>query len=281
MKKDEFIKKLRRYLMTSGFSWKGQQAFVEFLVDYLTRLDLTHFERYDFSHLNNHIPQIVVDAFYELRTGNADWILVHRQNYEQDVEHPVPNIMDVGASNPLHQCSAVQTTLGYVLRDALSDDHISHQIDAYCNAQIHVIQQYFDRFLREVYRKGLFQIIENSKVKGMCGKFGNTELWSFSMAGRLTFTFARKEADEEIWASFIVEDGDPTGYTGGQGSCNTNFVQTLELLSDVISNWPTLSDEQLKSYKDNNKVTLDVVAEMKTADRAETKIKRPKRSATN
>lgn len=279
MRKDEFIKKLRRWLTDGDCGWKGQRPFVEYLVEYLTRLDLSHYERYEFQQLNHHIPQIMLDAFEMLRTETEDWVVLHRKSYENETGHPVPNITDIGASNSCDQSSAVQVTLGFMLKDALSDNFIEQQVAAYCNAQSQVIQQYFDRFLREVYRKGLFEIIEISTVKGMCGKFGNTELRSFSMAGRLMFTFARKEGDEETYASFIVEDGDPTGYSGGQGSRSTNFIQTLELLTDVTLNWPNSPDEQRKLYKDNKKVNLDIVVAVKAANKAGKRAKRSEKSA--
>ena len=280
MKRADFIKGLRKYLIVGDIRWKGQRSFAEFLIEYLMRLDLSYHEQYDFWHIDPYIPQIMLDAFEELRTGTDDWVVGHRKHYEKDAGHPVPNITDIGASNMFHQCSAIQTTLGFMLKEVMEDNYVELRVDAYCNAQDHVIQQYFDKFLREVYCKGLREIIEKSKVRGMEGRFGKTELRAFPLAGRLMFTFARKKGKGEIRASFIMEDGDPQGYSGGLNSYNTNFIQCLDLISDVIRYWPATSKEQRTVFKSNPKVTLDIIAAIRAAKKAEKKRERPKKAVS-
>ncbi|KKP97905.1 MAG: hypothetical protein UR99_C0005G0001 [Candidatus Moranbacteria bacterium GW2011_GWD2_36_12] len=91
MKKIDLIDKLRKHLAIGKLDWKGQRAFAEFLLDYLQNLSILHDEQYDFWRLEPHLPQLLVDAFEELRTGTSEATIKHRKAYEKDAEHPVRN----------------------------------------------------------------------------------------------------------------------------------------------------------------------------------------------
>jgi hypothetical protein len=161
---------------------------------------------------------------------------------------------------------AIQTTLGFLAKDVMGKDYIEQQIDSYFNAQRHVIQQYFDKFLRTVYRQSLYELIEKSSVNGMSGKFGETTLRVFSTAGRRLFTFARQKAEGEIDLTMIGEDSDPQLYSSGMQSVNANFVECLAMISDVIDYWPTTEENQKLIFTGNKHVTLDVIAALSAAE---------------
>lgn len=258
MKRVGLIRGLNGFLEDGEPRWKGQESFARFLIEYLTRLDLSTHEKYDFWRIDPYVPQILLDALEELRTGIDEYVVGFRQMYEKETGHEVPNITDIGASSAFDQCSAIQTTLGFLIRDAMGEEarNIGSRVDSYCNAQNYVLQQYFDKFVRQVYRKGLSKIITNSKVRGMGGKFGKTELRAFSIAGRLMFTFARKEGEDEINVSFVGEKDDPNFYSSGLQSVNANFVECLSMISEVIDGWPEKVEDQKEVFMENEHITL-------------------------
>ena len=201
MHKQELIDGLKQY---KG-EWKGQRAFADFFAHWLGNLKIPSDEKYDFYQIEPHLPQLAVDAFDALRTGTDEDTVRFRKDYESETGREVPNVTDLGASYILDQCSAVQTTLGFMLRDVTGHEWVARDIDAYCNAQMHLLQQTFDKFLRLVYRKGLHELIDKSARTGMSGRFGEVELRTLTTAGRIMFTFAKR-----------IDKSKPTHYQKGE-----------------------------------------------------------------
>lgn len=281
MHKKDLIKGLKSKLLKIGGSinrhndhrwWKGQKAFANFLIHYLENLKIPSDEKYDFWQIEPYLPELMVDAFEQLRTGTDEETVRFRQAYESETEHEVPNITDLGASRLLDQGSAVQTTLSFMLKEVTGQDWIEHKIDTYCNAQKYVLQQTFDKFLRLVYRRGLSEMADKCDKRGMSGKFGETELRTYIMAGRIMFTFARRKEGEtgvyiggklvqtlpyqEDSVSFVGEDGDPLCLSAGLQSVDTDLHTCLDMIEDVIKRWPSDSKEQKKIYRANTKVSI-------------------------
>jgi hypothetical protein len=164
----------------------------------------------------------------------------------------------------------VQTTLGFMLREITGQDWVEHQIDTYCNAQKYVLQQTFDKFLRQVYRQGLGEMIDKCNKARMSGKFGETELRTFITAGRIMFTFARRidknkdsyyKKEGELYCnewsvSFVGEDGDPLCLSTGIQSVYANFRTAFDMIEDAIKHWSSDPKEQKKLYKADTKVSI-------------------------
>ncbi len=134
MHKKDLINSLRRFVIDYGTTdqvrWRGQKTFAEFLIMYLTGLNIPHDEKYDFWEIEPYLPQLMVGAFEHLRTGTDQATVRFRQLYEVETGHEVPNITDLGVSSLLDQGSAVQTTLGFVLKDITGREGIGQEIDA-------------------------------------------------------------------------------------------------------------------------------------------------------
>jgi len=152
MHKKELIEALNKFVETYDVAaanygnprheirWKGQKSFAKFLIHYLENLNIPSDEKYDFWRIEPHLPELMVDAFEQLRTGTDEETVRFRQAYESETEHEVPNITDLGASRLLDQGSAVQTTLGFMLKELTGQDWVKQKIDTYCNAQKYVLQ---------------------------------------------------------------------------------------------------------------------------------------------
>lgn len=250
--------------------WKGQCAFASFLIHYFENLDLFDHEKYDFWRIEPYLPELMVDAFEQLRTGTDEITVKFRKEYEEETGHEVPNIIDLGASNLLEQVSAVQTTLGFMLKEVTGQDWVEHEIDKYCNAQRHVLQQTFGKFVRLVYRRGMFSIVSKSEIRGTGGKFGDTELRTFVTAGRIMFTFARRidknkpshyaKGDgvicNEDSVSFVASEDNPLCLEAGLLSVHADFRTALDMIEDVIKHWPSDEKEQQTLFASNDKIGI-------------------------
>jgi hypothetical protein len=278
MHKKELVQRLRRHVATFDHQagrerpsrWKGQKAFADFLAHYLDQLNIPYDEKYDFWRIEDHLPQLLVEAFEELRTGTDQAVVSFREEYEAETGHEVPNITDLGESNALHQSSAVQTTLGFMLRDVMENQWIENKIEKYCNAQYLVLQQVFDKFLRLVYRRGMGKMIDKSADRGMSGTFGKTHLRTYVLAGRVMFTFARivdeskpssyekegKLYSNEHSVSFVGEDGDPLCLGAGIQSIYADFRTALDMIEDVTTSWPADAKEQRKVFQGSKEVAV-------------------------
>lgn len=277
MHKKDLIERLRKYVASFGntgnVTWKGQKAFALYLIDYLEALVIPSDEKYDFWHIEPYLPQILTDAFEHLRTGTDELATKYRAMYEKDAERPVPNILDLGVSNVLDRASTVQTTLQFMMKDVIGEEWVEHDIDSYCNAQSHVLQHTFDKFVRNVYRNGMYEAIDKCKERGMTGKFGRTELRTYVMAGRIMFTFARKRKGKTVYygsdnkpfhtlpyredsVSFVAEDGDPLALSAGIQSVEANFKTSLAMIEDVVRHWPSDKKAQESTYKASESVSI-------------------------
>ncbi len=270
MRKQELIDRLKMYLLNKGNEWRGQGSFTLFLIRYLENLRIAHDEKYDSWNIMPYLPEIMVAAFEQLRTGSDEETVRFRKMYEGEVGHDVPNITDIGESDMLNQGSAVQTTLGFMLTNVLEGDWIRGEIDAYCNAQKYVLQQTFDKFLRRVYYKGLYEIIDKCKQAGMSGEYGDTCFRTLVTGGRIMFSFTRKidqkeggvtvtkdgieHAEKSV--SFVAEDGDPNAFSAGLQSIYCDLITAMSLIEDVINHWPLSPKEQKEAHKVNAKVSL-------------------------
>jgi hypothetical protein len=273
MHKKELIANLKDFVAANPnypnvMRWKGQRTFGAFLIYFLENLQIPHDEQYDFWDIEPYIPQLMVAAFEELRTGTDEETVRFRKAYEAETEHEVPNITDLGASDILNQASAIQTTLSFMLSEVTGKSWIEQEIDKYCNAQAHVLQQTFDKFLRLVYCKGLDEIIAKCDKSGMSGRFGKVELRTLIAGGRIMFTFAQridenkdsyyKKGDKlycnEWTVSFVGDDSDPLCLGAGIQSVHCDFRKALDMIEEVINGWPQDPEEQKKLYKADTKI---------------------------
>jgi hypothetical protein len=143
-----------------------------------------------------------------------------------------------------------------MMKDVTKAEWIDDAIDRYVNAEFHLLQQRFDKFLRVVYKEGLFKIIKECQDRGMSGSFGNTELRTYVIAGRTMFTFARKNKEGEESLSFVSDDTDPNGLSAGVQSVYTDLGGALGMIDDVINGWPSSPDKQKRMFTVDKEVSL-------------------------
>ena len=197
------------------------------------------------------MPELIVDAFEQLRVKTDDNTTRFRELYENETGWSVPNITGLSTN----QNSAVQTT-GFLFKEITNSDWLEDKIDTYCNAQRYVLQQTFDKFLRRVYRNGLFEIINQCQKRGMSGEFGNTGLRTYVSAARILFTFIRGQEQAEVSVSFLASENDKLSLNAGIQSIYADFFTSINMIEDVIKYWPTTEKERNDIYQENEKLNI-------------------------
>ena len=113
----------------------------------------------------------------------------------------------------------------------------------------------FLQFAEEVYdRGGLYAKLDECKQRGMTGTFGDTTLRSYVLAGQgVMLTFVRTTSNGgELLASFICNDGDPHGVSGGITALYAEPWDVVQMLREVRDNWA----EQTQNYTGSESVSL-------------------------
>ena len=257
MKKQDLIAGLCGFVRDGRARSRGETPFVLFFAEWLKKLDIPQDAKYDFWEIDHHVPQLVIDAFEDLRTGQDDLAVRCREEYEAETGNEVPNLIEMNASHSLDQALTVQTT-GYMLEDIVGRG-ARQQFDAYANAQRYALQASFDKFLRLVFRRGLNDLIGKCKARGMAGKFGETDLRTFVCAGRLMFTFARQMNEGEISVSFLAEEDDRVALSAGIQSESASLAEAMSMIEDVISRWPAdNSQKQAELFKASKNVGIGI-----------------------
>ncbi len=248
MKKAELVEALRTYAERGAEVTNGRDDMARFLAGYIGNLDIPADQKWDFWHIDHHIPQLVLGAFED----KTAWQF--RMRYEDVSGRTTTSPTDIYGSG-VQQSLFVQD-LGYMLKDALGLDWLADKIDTVFNAERHLLQQVFYKFLSHVFQRGLFRVVDESPKRGMSGTFGETTLRTFVIAGRMMLTFARSGERAEQNVSFVCGDDDALGLGSGVQSVYTDLQTAIAMINDVINAWPEDSSAQAEIFTADEKVSI-------------------------
>jgi hypothetical protein len=245
MKQAQLVKVLKAYGNTNSEPQrgriKGQATFALFLANYIGCLDIPADQKYDFWDIDNYIPSIIVGAIRAFEKSEESRIVEFRETYEKEVGHPFYDPTRVYAGSNVHAVLEVEM-IKELIHGIMGPqaNYLRHDIDALLNAERNLVGMRFAQFQNQVYYVGgLSKIIAECRFKGMSGKFGKTTLRSYAIAGRLMLTFARGSGENEQSVSFVCEEEDLIGLSGGLQSCYTELPIALAMIEDVITKWQT------------------------------------------
>ena len=216
------------------------RSFLKFLFKHLEQLDLSWYKKNVSKDISHIVPEIVVDAFEVLRTSDAPWAIRCREEYENETGYPIPDVMNIGASDIIIQQLTVNSVMYRPFTEMMGEKEIAEGIKCICNAQLYSIMQLFGEFAREVYRDGFHSVIQNTKGKCISSWIGNTELSACSLEDPkvVHISFSRTYGKPNYNITFVVKANEPFAYGAYIHSCNTNVSCCLEMIQDVIANWP-------------------------------------------
>lgn len=278
MNKKELIKALLGYRMEDTPISRSTFHFIRFFINYLDKLDTSHYDKSEFFRIELYLPEIVADACEQFRTSTDPETVAISQAFRKELGSEFPNMTDLGQSSAIDQYSET-IEIARMLAEVTDQKWVENEIKEYFLAQHKIIQQTFDKFLRQVYRKGMFKLVDECKERGMTGRFGETDLRTYIIMGRVMFTFARKidKTKGEIFReggqiysnedsiSFVGEDNDFLALSAGTQSIHTDLRTGMDMIEDVIKGWPQQEIEQEKVFKADKDVKLDAVAAMEAA----------------
>jgi hypothetical protein len=247
MKKGDLMQLLMRYARMGQGRMRGQEVLADFIVFYLGSIRLPADEEDDFWRIEPHIPRLLLRAFDELQTSTDPEVQYYRTQYERATERRFPNLTKVGAADIVGRSLTVQA-ISSLVADVTNLEYLKFEIEKLFNAEYQLIELSFGRFMARVYCGGLFKAIDACPMRGMSGRFGDTELRSLVTAGRLMLTFARPGDTDEQSISFVGIDDDKQGLGAGLQSCYTNLDTALNMIGEVMEKWPSDSAEQAAMY---------------------------------
>lgn len=221
MKQSEFVAALRNYAPNAAYVTNLEREITKVLADHTESLHFPYSES-DWWRIEDHICGIV---------GHALNKLLEVANLEQ-LEVMLPTAI-YDATKSQRMCDDVRRIVG--------------SSRAYINTE-------FLQFAEEVYdRGGLYAKLDECKQRGMTGVFGDTTLRSYVLAGRVMLTFVRTTNNGgELLASFICNDGDPHGVSGGITALYAEPWDVVQMLREVRDNWA----EQAQNYTGSESVSL-------------------------
>lgn len=250
MKKEELVKKLRAYARTGG-KRNGQDILSEFLAYYFDRLDIPSSDKYDFFRIENSLANLLVGAIEAFRTSQDEIVIGLRNQYDSIRGMEFTSLGNDRILETAMNASALADLIGDV-----TDQYVKQEVEALFNAERLLLNQQFQRFAHAVHANGLYDIINESRARGMSGKFGKTTLRSYVMAGRLMYTFARTHITQEVSFTYVCEDEDPLAMSAGIQSCYADLKTCLAMLSDVIRTWPKDPAGQRRVFAADSKVRI-------------------------
>ena len=253
IKKRQLVSALRLHAQSGDTIMKGQKTIADFLAFYFESLDIPADEKFEFWDIDRYIPQLILGAFDELLMSDDETIVGFRNRYIAETGHAVVSLTNI-EGNGLDQSLLVETLKDIFLK--VGDQWVVNDIDTVFNAERHILRLAFYRFLNSVFSKGLFEVIDSSKKRGMSGKFGETNLRSFVAAGRMMLTFSRQYGADEHSISYVLPDDDPHGLGAGVQSLYTDLRVAIEMIDDVIENWPSEEKHQKKAFKADKNVSI-------------------------
>jgi hypothetical protein len=223
MNRTEFVSALQEYRHNPP-NWASSGSFARNLEKYIENLGPTPGEdRRDWD--KSFLPQIIMMMMYDQRRQRKSHVTDIQDSYE----------MFKRADERYHSSS--------LLLDVTGSDLIPEIVDKVLRADHHVITAKFLQFAQEIYdRGGLRQRIIDTVNNGrpmMTGTFGTTRLTSLVSGGRIMLTLHQKDAEgyDVGLISFVIDEDDKLGITGGLSSQYADALIALNMIDDVMTNW--------------------------------------------
>ena len=239
MKKNELVGRLRKFSEKTSVRRNGQKPLSLFFVKYFEKLDI-----YSDKEIIPLLPGLIIGALEKLRTGTDKTAIYYRNMYKEEVGKNIPNIIDFGKSDEVERNSIIELLDG-IISSSTELKLLESKIYTYCCAQQNVAKQAFDKFIHQVYHRGLSEIIKGSGQQEMSGRFGNTILQTSNVAKGSIFTFTCKKEKSVISVSFTIATHN--GQIDIQSS-KANLCDCLEMIGEVTKCWTETKKEKSKIF---------------------------------
>lgn len=223
--KTEFILRLKGHIARGDTERLGQTAMRKVLLEFFEKAEVTEHED---GELLKNLPKYIAAAFKN------------------------PSLTDVTKSLVQQRTDFIRK-LGLLLENITGWPRCREELESYCLAQDRVIEQYFDKFLEEVYCHGLAELANINKNNMLEGGFGATMLLIRPAKDSRTIIFWRKPYYYRGEASIVV-------FSRGKQICQParfvlkeviadSFYKAIEMIEEVINRWPVNLEDQKVSFE--------------------------------
>lgn len=237
MNKDTLIAKLREFAKKNNHSQKYfYESFrAKILADFLANSDLPTEQHYNA--LDYLAP--VIARGVEKDSGLPQ----HKQKLGPFTDHDLSSLTAL-LSSSAEEITRFETIRNFtkLLDKAIAVPGLTEYLNSYWDAQYNVLWQLVDRFNKDVWQKGLYDLVY--KYSQRVGKFSKTKLITGSFCGRTSIIFDRGKG--RIF--FNGEESSPNKLALGPGP-ETPLYAAIEMIEEVISLWPSDTEKQAKILK--------------------------------
>lgn len=229
MNRTEFMSTLHRYIAQPP-NW-GKSGCARELLEYIDRLELQGDEM-NRCWTESYLPQIILGMVYDQR---------RRRNAELPYK---AKLLDAPDSYEAFHRESERNDIASVILDITGSEVVPEIVDKLLRADHHAITAKFVQFAQEAYdrgglRKKIILTVTRDRRPMMSGMFGTTQLTSFVSGGRVLLTLSRKTAEgyDIGIVSFVVDEDDHLGITGGLHGLYADIPTAYSMFDDVINGW--------------------------------------------
>lgn len=229
MNRTEFMSALHEYIAHPP-NW-GRPGFARELLEYIDSLELQGGET-NRHWAESYLPQIILGMVYDRR---------RRRNAELPYK---ADLLDVPDTYEAFHRESERNDIASVIEDVTGSKVLPEIIDKLLRADHHAITAKFVQFAQETYDRGglrqkIIDTINQNHRPMMSGMFDTTQLTSFASGGRVLLTFSRKTAEgyDAGLVSFVIDEDDRLGITGGLRAHYADVPTTYAMIDDVINGW--------------------------------------------
>lgn len=274
MSRKELIAKLRSF-NPAILRTRGSESLIALFVWFFENVVKEDYELQSGLSILNYLPKYAVDAIEMVsnkETCPADAVQI-RDSYLREVEEENLPLLTEVAFGSVRRALLV-ASVARMLGEVTGYEFVKRETESYCFSQDNVLMQYLYKFLKEVGFKGMLDIY-NAAPSGCSGTFGQTEIRILGTAGRLLVTFARRKEGKTTYkapkdsgsqdlvldyieesVTFIGDDSEPNVPRWGTQSCYADFRLALEMIDEVITNWPATETDQKRVFKTDQEVSI-------------------------
>lgn len=222
----------------------GQKRLMQAIAHYIYTLPLPDAGLHDDWSIVEYIPQLFIDAIEWMRTAEGN-DAQFRTMFRTESGYEIPDLLNLGASSFRDRENTIATLQAIVGTFILNDEataFVNTKIRALCDVQMHYLEQFFRKFLRDVFRNGLYDILSPDLDASFEGQFGYT---TFHVGQGTLFNFSRENLGGDILSvEYVCARDDRLGITSGLNDVHCNLDTAISMISEVTSHWP--SDTKLQ-----------------------------------
>lgn len=242
MKRIDVIEKLEAFSVSSERRKRGEKVLAQGFANYLRSIRIQQEAKFNHWLIEPTLAQLVVYAIGAMDASDAPWAIEFRQEYLLETNMMFQSPLRIGTGHAMVQATLISMIVD-VFEKSLQSEELARAIGGTLNAEYDLIINRMYQFMQKIYIAGkLGERIKACQKQGMSGSFGDTQLYSWVSAGRVSLTFIRSFAGNQAKVNFSLSEDNPLGLGIYIGACDATLESVLAMINEVMSEWPSQND---------------------------------------